>query len=109
MARTGFYSGSFDPRLVWTNGPPAKGRSFTAANIAQEVKYVTAEGRGSFERPYGLAWLLQLCAELREWDDPLAKKLGSTNRGVTTLPAPLEGFRVDAWGQTAAEWRARSR
>jgi hypothetical protein len=30
-------------------------RSLTPANIAQEVKYVTAEGRGSFERPYGLA------------------------------------------------------
>ncbi len=37
----------------------------------------------------------------------LAKRLGSTNRGPVSLPAPLEGFRVDAWGQTAAQWRAR--
>jgi len=29
--------------------------------------------RGSWERPYGWAWLLQLTAELREWDDPQAK------------------------------------
>jgi len=28
---------------------------------------------GSWERPYGLAWFLQLTAELREWDDPKAK------------------------------------
>jgi hypothetical protein len=26
----------------------------------------------SFERPYGLAWLLQLGAELREWGSPEA-------------------------------------
>lgn len=37
----------------------------------------------------------------------LAKRLGSTNRGPVTLPLPLEGFRVDAWGQSAAEWRTR--
>ncbi len=37
----------------------------------------------------------------------LAQRLGSTNRGPVSLPAPLEGFRVDAWGQTAAQWRAR--
>lgn len=39
----------------------------------------------------------------------LARKLGSTNLGATQLPPPLDGFRVDAWGQTAAEWRARRR
>ena len=27
----------------------------------------------AFERPYGLAWLLQLAAELREWEDPQAR------------------------------------
>ena len=49
------------------------GRSLTAANIEQEVKYLNAEGRGSFERPYGFAWLLQLAAELKEMDDADAK------------------------------------
>lgn len=44
-------------------------RSLTAENLAQEAVYLRAEGRASFERPYGLAWLLQLCAELTEWDD----------------------------------------
>lgn len=48
-------------------------KSFTAANVAGELSYLNAKGRTSFERPYGLAWLLQLASELREWDDPQAK------------------------------------
>src|SRR6516165_10929497 len=44
--------------------------SLTAENLKTEPAYLRAEGRATFERPYGLAWLLQLCAELREWDDP---------------------------------------
>src|SRR6266702_5173727 len=42
--------------------------SLTPEHIAQEAAYLRAEGRTSFERPYGLAWLLQLGAELREWE-----------------------------------------
>src|ERR1044072_325545 len=34
--------------------------SLTPQNIATEVAYITTPGRESFERPYGLAWLLQL-------------------------------------------------
>ncbi|WNO53772.1 GNAT family N-acetyltransferase [Stakelama saccharophila] len=37
----------------------------------------------------------------------LARRLGSQNGGPTTLPRPLDHIRVDAWGQTAEEWRAR--
>ncbi len=47
-------------------------------NIAAELSYVRAPGRQSFERPYGLAWLLQLDAELGDWaaaDEPLADSL----------------------------------
>src|SRR5687767_6488744 len=43
----------------------AVGRSFVPAAVAAEVRYLEGAGRMSFERPYGLAWLLQLCAELR--------------------------------------------
>jgi hypothetical protein len=49
-------------------------RSLTSANIVREVAYVSAPGRAGFERPYGLAWLLQLCAELREWQDESAAR-----------------------------------
>ena len=37
----------------------------------------------------------------------LAQRLGSTNRGRTTLPPPLEALPVDDWGQSAGDWRAR--
>jgi len=41
--------------------------SFTAERIAGEVVYMSS--RPAFERPYGLAWLLTLHAELAGWDD----------------------------------------
>jgi hypothetical protein len=52
-------------------------QSLTAENIVQEAAYLRGEGRASFERPYGLAWLLQLVAELREWDDPQGKEMAA--------------------------------
>lgn len=60
--------------------------SLTAENIAKEAAYLRGDGRASFERPYGLAWLLQLGAELREWDDPLGREL-STNLRPLELAA----------------------
>lgn len=48
----------------------ALAESFTPANLVAEGRYLEGEGRETFERPYGMAWLLQLSAELREWDDP---------------------------------------
>ena len=53
-------------------------QSFTEENIAGEVASFAAVQPGSWERPYGLAWYLQLMAELREWDDPMAKKWART-------------------------------
>jgi hypothetical protein len=49
-------------------------RSLTPGNIAGELAYLKPEDRASFERPYGLAWLLTLAAELRRWNDPQAKE-----------------------------------
>lgn len=57
-----------------TGAQAALEKSFTAEKVAQEVRYVTHDQRDSFERPYGIAWLLQLTAELREWDDPRAAR-----------------------------------
>ena len=56
----------------------ALAQSLTDHNSAQEVVYLNTEGRVSFERPYGLAWLLQLAAELKEWNDPDARKWSET-------------------------------
>ena len=52
-------------------------QSLTAENIAQEAAYLRGKGRATFERPYGLAWLLQLVTELTEWDDPQAKEMAA--------------------------------
>jgi hypothetical protein len=50
----------------------ALSRSITLDKIAAEVRYLEAPGRAAFERPYGLAWLLQLSAELRVSQSALA-------------------------------------
>src|SRR5438309_4092227 len=63
-------------------------KSLTAKNLKQEASYIRGQGRASFERPYGLAWLLQLCAELREWNDPQAKEMSANLR-------PLEEAAVE--------------
>jgi hypothetical protein len=48
-------------------------RAFVPSAIEAEAAYLRADGRRAFERPYGLAWLLQLAAELRGWEDPEAR------------------------------------
>jgi hypothetical protein len=63
-------------------------RSLSSANIVREVAYLSAPGRAGFERPYGLAWLLQLGAELREWDDADAARW-------RVALEPLEGVCVE--------------
>ena len=49
-------------------------RHLTPERIALEAAYLETEGRSSWERPYGLAWLLQLAAELHDWNDPDAQR-----------------------------------
>ncbi|GMM93927.1 DUF2891 domain-containing protein [Qipengyuania sp. MTN3-11] len=49
-------------------------RSLTEENIAGELAYYTDGDRASFERPYGVAWFLQLVAELDESDDPAMRE-----------------------------------
>ncbi len=68
-------------------------KSLTPENLKEEARYMRGAGRASFERPYGLAWLLQLCAELREWDDPQARELSTNLRPAEE--AALE--RLNVW------------
>lgn len=67
-------------------------QSLTTENLAQEAIYLRGEGRASFERPYGLAWLLQLAAELREWDDPQAKEMATNLRPLELVA--LERLKI---------------
>lgn len=49
-------------------------QSFSADKIAGELANYQREGMKSFERPYGIAWLFQLTAELRQSKIPQAKQ-----------------------------------
>jgi hypothetical protein len=85
-------------------------KSLTTENLKQEAAYLRGEGRASFERPYGLAWLLQLCAELREWDDDQAREMSANLRSLedaaierlkTWLPKLSHPVRIGEHDQTA--------
>jgi len=65
----------------------ALAHSLTPAAIAGEVAYLERDDRTGFERPYGLAWLLQLAAELRAWDDPEARRWAETLAPLERLAA----------------------
>jgi hypothetical protein len=86
------------------------GRSLTKSNLQAEAAYLAGKGRASFERPYGLAWLLQLSAELHEWDDPQAREWSANlqpledeavRRLSTWLPKLAHPVRVGEHDQTA--------
>ena len=65
----------------------ALSRSFQPGKVAREVVYLNGEGRNTFERPYGLAWLLQLSAELHDWDDPQAQEWAAVLEPVEKIAA----------------------
>src|SRR5207244_247007 len=85
-------------------------QSLTAENLKQEAAYLRGTGRASFERPYGLSWLLQLFVELREWDDPQAREMSlnlhpleeaAVERLKTWLPKLSHPVRIGEHDQTA--------
>ena len=88
----------------------ALAQSLTADHIAGEVRYMKGAGRASFERPYGLAWLLQLAAELRDWNDPQAREWAATLKPLEDaavqrlndwLPKLSKPIRIGEHDQTA--------
>jgi hypothetical protein len=85
-------------------------KSLTPENLKQEAAYLRGKGRASFERPYGLSWLLQLCAELREWGDPQAREISANlqpleeaavERLKVWLPKLSHPVRIGEHDQTA--------
>lgn len=67
----------------------------TPQAIAGECAYFAARGRGTFERPYGWAWLLQLWAELDTLAAPLPQ--AARWRDVLTPLADLLSERLLDW------------
>ncbi len=85
-------------------------KSFTEENLAVELAYYTTEGRRSFERPYGIAWYLQLVLELEESDDPQLAESRETLRPLESaivaevmdwLPKLAYPIRLGTHNQTA--------
>jgi hypothetical protein len=76
------------PSAAWAaTARAALAANINPKNIAGEVAYLNGVGRETFERPYGLAWLLQFSAELREWKTPEGQR-------VSSAIAPLEAAVV---------------
>jgi hypothetical protein len=76
-----------------TRAREALEKSLVTDRIRTEVEYLSGEGRVSFERPYGLSWLLQLAAELREWDDADAQSWSAALEPLEQLAAQ----RIKDW------------
>lgn len=100
----------FPESVLAPDARAALAQSLTPENLAQEAAYIRTEGRASFERPYGLAWLLQLAAELHEWNDPQAKQWSANLKPVETaalerlktwLPKLSHPIRIGEHNQTA--------
>jgi len=88
----------------------ALNRSLTRENLEREAAYMNSKGRESFERPYGLAWLLKLAAELRTWHDPDAVRWSEALRPLERaavqrlrvwLPKLSHPVRIGEHAQTA--------
>jgi hypothetical protein len=85
-------------------------RSFTRENMEAEVAYYTGADRRSFERPYGIAWFLQLVAELEESEEPVLlewrERLRPLERAIVAqvedwLPKLAYPIRLGTHNQTA--------
>lgn len=82
----------------------------TPAKVATEAAYAAHPGRGGFERPYGWAWVLQLCAELklheaadgRRWSETLAPLAAVfRDRFIAFLPKATYAIRVGTHSNSA--------
>jgi hypothetical protein len=86
------------------------GRSLSKEKLAGDAAYLAGEGRASYERPYGLAWLLCLAEELHTWDDESAQRWSknlepledeAANRLRVWLPKLYYPIRTGEHSQTA--------
>ena len=78
--------------------------------VRLEVAYFNQEGRRSFERTYGWAWLLKLAAELKGWNTPEAQRWSAQLQPLTEavvtqfqafLPKQTYPIRVGTHSNTA--------
>jgi RimJ/RimL family protein N-acetyltransferase len=87
--------------IGWTLHPDARGRGFGVEAARAAMDHAVD----------ALGWtdVIHVIDPENHASAALAARLGSTRRGRIALPAPYEDDVVDAWGQTAEQWRARRR
>lgn len=89
------YTHLYPNAALATEAKTALKTSLTSEKIAQEVIYINGAGRASFQRPYGLSWVLQLGTELRQWG-----QIDAEARQLSQNLAPLEAVasaKLKAW------------
>ena len=93
------------PRAEWAAAASAAlARTLTPGNLATELRFV--ERRPGFERPYGLAWILQLAAEVRAWDHADHKPARVWRDSLAPLES-LAAARLADWADKLP-WPVRS-
>src|SRR5215472_239999 len=90
------------PDAAWAEpARAALARSLTLDHLERELAFLVK--RPGFERPYGLAWLLQLAAELRAWDHAPARRFSEALQPLEDLAAK----RLVEWAERLP-WPVRS-
>jgi RimJ/RimL family protein N-acetyltransferase len=86
--------------IGWGVLPSHQGRGFVTEAAAASMDYAIDV----------LRWtqIIHVIDPENEPSIAVAKRLGAVNLGPTRLPAPYQDARVDAWGQSAAEWKKRN-
>ena len=115
-------SESRDDLRVLVYAPVGRDAQLTADKVGVELAYLSQPNRGTFERPYGWAWVLMFAAELRRHGSPEGKRWsaaltplsdGFAERFHTFLPRATYPIRVGTHFNTAfalilsLEWAER--
>jgi RimJ/RimL family protein N-acetyltransferase len=107
---TGQWIGRIGPWMPegWPGTEVGWGLTKAATGKGYAVEAATAALDWAFDH---LGWteVIHIIAPDNSPSAAVAARLGSTNFGPTRLPEPFHEIAVDAWGQSAAQWRARER
>ena len=89
------------PEVGWALVRDCWGRGFATVGAAAAIDW-------AFDR---LGWdrVIHSISPENVSSQAVARKLGSRNLGPGALPPPYQDSRIDLWGQSRDEWRARTR
>lgn len=88
------------PEVGWAVSPEFQRRGYAKEGATAAIDWV-------FDS-VGWEEVVHIIAPTNRASQAVAQSLGSTLRGPTALPAPYAGTTVELWGQSRAQWRART-